>query len=95
VWRAEGERFDVTQRAARGQDGGGSLIVRGGIHKNGGTELVIVRGTFTAFKFCEQIVVPSFQTHDAIIFQEHNARPQSANSTCQVLAKNHVAALEW
>ena len=80
MWRAEGERFDVTQRAARGQDGGGSLMVRGGIHKNGRTELVIVRGTFTAFKFCEQIVVPyvvpSFQTHDAIIFQEHNARPQ-------------------
>ena len=70
-----------------------------GLGRDSQEELVIVRGTFTAFKLCEQIVcpyvVPFFKTHNAMIFQEDNARPQSANSTCQVLAKNHVATLEW
>jgi len=74
-------------------------MVWGGIHKNGRTEFVIVRGTLTAFKFCEQIVVPYvvlfFQNHDAMIFQHDNARPHSANYTRQVLAENNIATLEW
>jgi len=48
------------------------VMVWGWIHKNGRTELVIVRGTLTTFMFCEKIVVPYvvpfFQTHDAMIF---------------------------
>jgi len=69
-------------------------MVWGGNHKNGRTELVIVRGTLTAFKVCKQIV-PFFPNHDAMIFQQDNARPHSANYTRQVLAENNIATLEW
>jgi len=58
VCRAKGERFDVTNVQQGDRYGGGSVMVWGGIHNNGRTELVIVRGTLNAFKFCEQIVVP-------------------------------------
>jgi len=74
-------------------------MVWGGIHKNGKTELGIVLGTLTAFKFCGQFfvpyVVPFFQTHDAMIFQQDNARPHSAIYTRQVLAEKNIVTLEW
>ena len=40
-------------------------------------------------------VVPFFQTNDAMVFQQDNARPHSAYYTRQVLAENHIATLEW
>jgi len=96
VWRTKGERFDVTNLQQGDRYGGGSVMVWGGIHKNGRTELVIVQGSL---KFCEEIVVsyvvPFFQNHDAMIFQQDNARPHSANYTRQVLAENDIATLEW
>ena len=95
MWRTKGERFDVTNLQQGDRYGGGSVMVWGGIHKNGRTELVIVQGSL---KFCEEIVVsyvvPFFQNHDAMIFQQDNARPHSANYTRQVFAENNIATLE-
>jgi len=71
-WRTKGDRFDVTNVQQGDWYGFGSVMVWGWIHKNGRTELVIVRGTLTTFKFCEKIVVPYvvpfIQTHDAMGF---------------------------
>ena len=90
VWRAKGERVDVTNV----QQGGGGLVKAWrGIHKNGRTKLVIERGTLPTLEYCERIVVPYvvpfFQNHDAINFHQDNACPHSANYTRQVLAKKH------
>jgi len=72
VWRTKGERFDVTNVQQGDWYDFGSVMVWGWIHKNGRTELAIVQGTLTTFKFCEKIVVPYvvslFQTHDAMVF---------------------------
>jgi len=42
VCHTKGERFDVTNVQQGYRYGGGSVMVWGGIHKNGSTELVIV-----------------------------------------------------
>jgi len=94
VWCAKGERVDVTNV----QQGDGGLVKAWrGIHKNGRTKLVLERGTLPTLKYCERIVVPYvvpfFQTHDAIIFHQDNARLHSANYTRQVLAENHIATV--
>jgi len=99
VWCAKGECFVVINVQQWNRYGGGSVMVLGGIQKNGRTDVVIVRRTSTAFNFCEQMVVPYvvpyFQNHDAMIVQRDNARPHSANYTRQLLAENNIATLEW
>jgi len=62
--------------------GGGSLMVWGGVHYAGKTNLIVIRQTLNAQRYCDDIllpvVVPFMRRNNRIVFQHDNARPHTA-----------------
>lgn len=99
VWRRTGERHHRNCILERDRFGGGSVMVWGGIHHGGRTQLVIVEGIMTAQRYCDEIVqpvlIPFMQQHPQFLFQQDNARPHSARLTQTLLQQNNVDILRW
>ena len=58
VWRLPGERYSDGLVMQVNSFGGGSLIVSGGIHFRGKTNLVVVRQNMNAQRYCNDILRP-------------------------------------
>ena len=62
--------------------GGGSLMVWGGVHYAGKTNLIVIRQTLNAQRYCDDIlrhvVVPFMRRNNRFVFQHDNARPHTA-----------------
>ncbi len=56
--RRKGERFDANNVMQRDRYGGGSVMIWGGICKNGRTDIVTVRGTVTSVRYCDEVITP-------------------------------------
>lgn len=99
VWRRRGERYDVQNVVQRDRYGGGSIMVWGGIGRNGKTDLITVRGTLTADRYCAQIVqpviVPYTRQRPGLIVQQDNARPHTARLTMNMFNANNIQLLDW
>ena len=100
VWRRKGERYDdrcVIIPCDR--FGGGSLMVWGGVHYDGKTNLVVLRQTLTAQRYCDlvlpHVVLPVMAQHNGHVLQQDNARPHTARLTTGFLQENNVQTLRW
>ena len=73
-------------------------MVWGGRCRNGRTDLIIVRGTLTAVRYSDEIivpvVVPFVQQRNGMIFQQDNARPHTAIHTKGVFRANNIQLLD-
>jgi len=62
--------------------GGGSLMVLGGVHYAGKTNLIVIRQTLNAQGYHDGIlrpvVVPFMRRNNCFVFQQDNARPHTA-----------------
>ena len=98
TWRRRGKVLDQDNFVERDRYGGGSVMVRAGIHHDGKTDLDIVPGNLTAQKYCDGIikpVVPYLQQHNVGIFQHDNARSHTARHTQNILRIHNVNVLQW
>lgn len=99
VWRRKGERFDVNNVLQRDRYGGGSVMVWGGICRNGRTDLITIQGTLNSVGYCNNVilpvVVPFLQQRNGMIFQQDNARPHVSRYTMNVIRQNNVVTLDW
>ena len=73
-------------------------MVRGGIAQNARTDLVTVRGTLNAVRYCQQIgtphILPFVRSHN-VILQKDNARCHTVRYTRDLLQTNNVAVFDW
>lgn len=101
VWRRKNERYHASTVMQKDMFGGGSLMVWGGIHYGGKTNLMIVRGTLNARRYCDNILTPVVlpfyvqRNHNGFHFQQDNARPHTARLTMNLLQTNNINVLEW
>ena len=97
VWRPPGESYSDGAVMQVDRFGGGSLIVSGGFHFRGKTNLVVVRQKMNAQRYCidilRPVVIPFMNGHYGFVFQQDNARPHTARLTANVLQTNNVNTL--
>ena len=98
LYRADGRRRVYRRRGERFADGGGSVMVWGGIAHGIKSQLIIVAGNMTAVMYRDEILrpvaVPLVQQRN-LILQQDNARPHVARVCQNFLANNNIAPLAW
>ena len=98
VYRRSGERYSDPCVLRHDRFGGGSVMVWGGIARNGRTELVFVNGTLNAQRYREQILIPHvlpFMAANGGTFQQDNAHAHVANININFLRQQNVNVLPW
>ena len=98
VWRRRGERYADVCVTQQDRWGGGSLMIWGGIHSQGRTNLIVLNGTLNAQRYVHEIVQPEvvpYVRRHGLTFQQDNARPHSARLTQDFLRANGVQILPW
>ena len=79
--------------------GGGSLMVWGGVHYTGKTNLIVIRETLNAQRYFDNIlrpvVVPFVRRNNRFVFQQDNARSHIARLSMNFLQTNNVNTLPW
>ena len=79
--------------------GGGSLMVWGGVHCTGKTNLNVIRQTLYARRYCDDILhpvlVPFMHRNNRFVFQQDNTRPHIARLSMNFLQANNVNTLPW
>ena len=93
VWRRPGERFTEACVMPVDRFGCGSLMVWGAVHYAGKTNLIVIRQTPNAQRYCDGIlrpvVAPFMRINNRCIFQQNHTRPHIASLSSNVLlAKN-------
>jgi hypothetical protein len=75
--------------------GGGSLMVWGRVHYAGKTNLIVIRQTLNAQRYCDDILrfvlVPFMHRNNRFVFQEDTHRW----SIHELLQANNVSTLPW
>jgi len=98
VYRHTGERFadSCVQQINRFQLG---IMVLGGITTTQKLKLVVIRGTFNAQRYIqdvlEPVVIPFINHRRDVIYQHDNARPHVARITIDFLRQHNVNLMEW
>lgn len=74
-------------------------MVWAGIHFAGKTDLVSLRQTLTAQRYCGQILRPVVLTfmaqHYGFVFQQDNPRPHIARHSTDLLQQSNILILPW
>jgi len=82
VWRRPGESCAKACAISANRFDGGSLMVWGGVHYAGKTNLIVLRQTLNAQRYCGDmlcpVVVPFMRKNNCFVFQQDNARPHTA-----------------
>ena len=77
IWRRPGERFAEACVVPVDRFGGGSLVVLGGVNYAGKTNLIVIRQTLNAHRYCDDILrpvlVPYMRRSNRFVFQQDNA----------------------
>uniref|UniRef100_A0A8C7PBG7 Tc1-like transposase DDE domain-containing protein n=1 Tax=Oncorhynchus mykiss TaxID=8022 RepID=A0A8C7PBG7_ONCMY len=80
-------------------EGGGSVMVWGGVSQHHRTELVVIAGNLNAVRYREDIllphVVPFLQAHPDMTLQHDNATSHTARSVRDFLEDRNVSVLPW
>jgi hypothetical protein len=75
--------------------GGGSLMVWGRVHYAGKTNLIVIRQTLNAQRYCDvilrSVLVPFMHRNNRFVFQEDRHR----SSLHELLQANNVSTLPW
>lgn len=100
VYRRPGERYSDACVVQRQTFGGGSVMVWGGITRNGRTPLQLVNGNLTGIRYRDEIlqrhVIPFIQNQGRqITLQQDNARPHVARVVRNFLNQQNVDVLPW
>lgn len=100
VWRAPGrrERLRCVQEVHPYQ--GGTIMVWAGIRVGGRTDLVLIRGTMTAEKYCHEVVEPIVaplrqQLGRNFMFMQDNARSHTARAAINAFREHDITLLDW
>lgn len=98
-YRRRGERYQDGCVVERVRQGGGSIMVWGGITWTDRTQLVLVDGNLNAVRYRDEIVdqhiLPFINAHAPITLQQDNARPHVARVITDHLTNNNVDVLDW
>jgi hypothetical protein len=100
VYRRPGERYTAATIQEVDRYGGRSIMVWGGISKDGRTELVMVPQRLNAQIYVETILqehVMPFANNfgDDFILQQDNSRVHTANLTVNFLQDQEIQVMEW
>jgi hypothetical protein len=81
------------------QLGGGSLMVWGEVQYAGKTNLIVIRKSLNAPRYCNDIyrpvVVPFMRRSNRFVFQQDNARSHIVRLSMNFLQTNNVNTLPW
>ena len=98
LYRHCGEQFADACFFKRDRNGGGSVMVWGGISHGVKSPLIVVPGNLTAVSYRDEILcpvaVPLVQQHQ-MTFQHNNACPHVARVCQDFLANNNIVPLDW
>lgn len=101
VWRREHERFHDAYVAEHDRYGGGSIMVWGGISRDGKTDLhVMERGTMTGVRYRDEILNVYVRPYAGaigpnFILMDDNARPHRARVVDRFLEQETIVRMEW
>jgi len=98
AWHRRGKRYPNCCIRQHDRWGSGSIMVWGGIHHHGKTQLVFVQGNLTARRYVDEMLrpaaVPCIQQHN-LTLQQDNARSHAARLTQDFLQAQGVDVLPW
>ena len=98
LYRRRGDRFVDACVFERDRNGGGSVMVWGGISHGVKSPLIVVPGNLTVVRYRDEILrpvaVPFVQQHQ-MAFKHDNARPHVARVCQDFLANNNIVPLDW
>lgn len=101
VWRRQRERFNDAYINEHDRYGGGSIMVWGGISRNGRTDLhVMGRGTMTGVRYRDEILNVYVRPYAGavgpdFILMDDNARPHRARVVNQFLEQETIVRMDW
>ncbi len=98
VFRRKGERYSNNCVLECDRFGGGGVMVWGGISHGKKTPLVVIDGTLTAQRYCDNVlqpvVVPFVRDND-VTLQQDNARAHVARLSMDFLHTNNIDVMNW
>lgn len=98
VRRMANERYVAACICEHDRYRGGSVMIWGGIWRNGRTVAVICNGNLNSAGYLSQIitpvVIPTVHEHD-LILQQDNARPHVARIVTETLEQSSIEVLPW
>ncbi|KAK7109583.1 hypothetical protein V1264_013599 [Littorina saxatilis] len=106
VWRRRNQRYAANNILQHNAWGGPSVMIWGGIGLNRLVGPVVFQGIgpgrgngVNAQRYINQVlgptVVPYFQLHGNLTFQQDNARPHTARATTAFLQQNNIRVMPW
>lgn len=98
VFRRKGERYSNDCVLECDRFGGGGIMVWGGISFGKKTPLIVIDGTLTAQKYCDNVLQPvvvPFVRENDVVLQQDNARPHVARLAMDYLTTNNVEVMNW
>ena len=99
VYRKRWERFSDNCVRERGQFGGGSVMIWGGISLHTKSRIAHVIGNLNAIRYQTLILwpvaVPHIRRNRGMILMQDNATCHTARSTIHMLQQNNVRTLNW
>lgn len=100
VYRRPNERYADTCVEERDRfGGGGSVMLWGGISYRARTAFVPIRGTLTAIRYRDTVLVnhvlPFLNANANMIYQHDNATPHTGRESRECLAANNINVMEW
>ena len=99
VYLRRGKRFSDNCVRERGQFGGGSVIIWGGISLHTKSQIVHVVGNLNAIRYqnliLRPVAVPHIRRNRGMILMQDNATCHTARSTTQMLQQNNIRTLNW
>lgn len=100
VYRRQGERFADNCIQEHDRQGGGGIMVWGGISTNQRTQLVIIEGNLTGLRYRDEVVrnhiAPFVLNHGpGVVLQQDNARPHVARVVQDELQVRNIQTLPW
>ena len=101
MWRRQGERFQDANISEHDRYGGGSLMVWGGISRDGRTDLhVLERGTMTGVRYRDEILDVYVRPYAGavgpeFILMDDNAHPHRARVVDQYLQQETIVRMDW
>lgn len=101
VWRRQRERFHDANISEHDRYGGGSIMVWGGINRDGRTDLhVLERGTMTGVRYRDEILDVYVRPYAGavgpeFILMDDNARPHRARVVEQYLEQETIVRMDW
>jgi len=99
VYRRTHERFSDNCVVERDRFGGGSVMIWAGISFHHKTPAVVIQGTLTARRYCDDVlqpvVLPLANENRGLILMQDGATSHTARVTRDFLAANHIRTLPW